>query len=44
MLGMIILSIYNIWFMNKFFEEIRKSINENKFEEYKDSILSNLIK
>ena len=44
MLGMIILSIYNIWFMNKFFEEIRKSINENKFEEYKSSILSNLVK
>ena len=44
MLGMIILSIYNIWFMNKFFEEIRISINENKFEEYKSSILSNLVK
>jgi queuine/archaeosine tRNA-ribosyltransferase len=44
MLGMIILSIYNIWFMNMFFEEIRISINENKFEEYKSSILSNLVK
>ena len=43
MLGMIILSIYNIWFINKFFEEIRISINENKFDEYKSSILSNLV-
>ena len=43
MLGMTILSIYNIWFMNKFFEEIRLSINEDRFEEYKDKILSNLV-
>ena len=43
-LGMTILSIYNIWFMNKFFEEVRSSISEDRFEEYKSQILSNLVK
>ena len=41
---MTILSIYNIWFMNKFFEEVRSSISEDRFEEYKIKILSNLVK
>ena len=41
MLGMTILSIYNIWFMNNFFNEIRKSIRNKKFELYKNQILSN---
>ena len=41
-LGMVILSIYNIWFMNKFFEEIRTAIKEDNFENFKKDILSNL--
>ena len=43
-LGMTILSIYNIWFMNKFFEEIRIAIKDDKFESYKAKILSDLSK
>ena len=43
-LGMVILSIYNIWFMNKFFEEIRGAIKTDKFEDYKKEILLNLSK
>ena len=41
---MVILSIYNIWFMNKFFEEIRESIKIDKFEDYKKEVLFNLSK
>ncbi len=41
-LGMVILSIYNIWFMNNFFSEIRDAINNDNFEIYKKEILSNL--
>ncbi|MDC0861293.1 tRNA guanosine(34) transglycosylase Tgt [Alphaproteobacteria bacterium] len=40
-LGMTILSIYNIWFMNNFLSEIRKSINENNFNKYKSNLLFN---
>ncbi len=43
-LGMVILTIYNIWFMNKFLEEIRISIKNEAFENYKKEILSNLSK
>ena len=43
-LGMVILSIYNVWFMNKFFEEIRESIKIDKFEDYKKELLFNLSK
>ena len=43
-LGMVILTIYNIWFMNKFFEEIRIAIKDDKFESYKAEILSDLSK
>ncbi len=43
-LGMVILTIYNVWFMNKFLEEIRESIKVDKFENYKEEILSNLSK
>ena len=41
-LGMVILSIYNIWFMNNFFEEIRNFIKNDQFESYKKEILVNL--
>ena len=41
-LGMVILSIYNIWFMNNFFDEIRNSIKNDQFESYKKEILVNL--
>jgi len=40
-LGMTILSIYNIWFMNNFFSEIRSSIRDQKFASFKKNILSN---
>jgi queuine tRNA-ribosyltransferase len=40
-LGMTILSIYNIWFMNNFFSEIRSSISDQKFASFKKNILSN---
>jgi queuine tRNA-ribosyltransferase len=40
-LGMTILSIYNIWFMNNFFSEIRSSIRNQKFASFKKNILSN---
>ena len=40
-LGMTILSIYNIWFMNNFLSEIRKSIHENNFNIYKSNMLLN---
>ncbi len=43
-LGMVILTMYNIWFMNKFLAEIRESIKLNKFEDYKKEILVNLSK
>ena len=39
---MVILSIYNIWFMNNFFDEIRNSIKNDQFESYKKEILVNL--
>ena len=41
-LGMVILSIYNVWFMNNFFKEIRSQIENESFENYKKEILSNL--
>ncbi len=41
-LGMVILSMYNIWFMNNFFKEIREAIYQNYFEKYKKEILSSL--
>ena len=40
-LGMTILSIYNIWFMNNFFCEIRKAIHNQNFEKFKAKILAN---
>ena len=43
-LGMVILSIYNIWFMNNFFQEIRTAIQQDQFETYKKDILSQLSK
>jgi len=43
-LGMVILSIYNIWFMNNFFQEIRSAIQQDQFELYKNDILSQLCK
>ena len=39
---MVILSIYNVWFMNNFFKEIRSQIENESFENYKKEILSNL--
>jgi len=39
---MVILSIYNIWFMNRFFSQIRNSIKDDKFNVYKNEILSRL--
>ncbi len=41
-LGMVILSIYNIWFMNRFFTQIRKAIKDNNFSFYKNEILSKI--
>ena len=43
-LGIVILSLYNIWFMNKFFEEIRVNIQNDTFEIFKKNFLNNLIK
>jgi queuine tRNA-ribosyltransferase len=40
-LGMTILSIYNIWFMNNFLMQIRKSIHEKRFNIFKSVMLSN---
>ncbi|MDA1284692.1 MAG: tRNA-guanine transglycosylase, partial [Proteobacteria bacterium] len=40
-LGMTILSIYNIWFMNNFLKQIRKSIHEKNFNIFKSNMLSN---
>jgi queuine tRNA-ribosyltransferase len=40
-LGMTILSIYNIWFMNSFLKQIRKSIHEKNFNIFKSTMLSN---
>ena len=40
-LGMTILSIYNIWFMNNFLMQIRKSIHEKNFNIFKSTMLSN---
>ena len=37
-------SIYNIWFMNNFFQEIRNKIQQDQFENYKKEILSQLSK
>ena len=43
-LGIVILSLYNIWFMNKFFEEIRVNIQNDTFEIFKKNFLDNLTK
>jgi len=43
-LGIVILSLYNIWFMNKFFEEIRVNIQNDTFEIFKKNFLNNLTK
>ena len=43
-LGIVILSLYNIWFMNKFFEEIRVNIRNDTFEIFKKNFLNNLTK
>jgi queuine tRNA-ribosyltransferase len=43
-LGIVILSLYNIWFMNKFFEEIRINIQNDTFEIFKKNLLDNLSK
>ena len=43
-LAMVILSIYNIWFMNNFFQEIRDAIEQDRFEIYKKDLLSQLSK
>ena len=43
-LGIVILSLYNIWFMNKFFEEIRVNIQNDTFEIFKKNFLYNLTK
>ena len=40
-LGGRLLSIHNIRFLIKLTEEIRQAIKENKFNEYKDSFISN---
>ncbi len=41
LLGMSILSIYNIWFINNFFKEIRKSIEKDNFNVFKKDFLNN---
>ena len=43
-LGIVILSLYNILFMNKFFEEIRVNIQNDTFEIFKKNFLNNLTK
>ena len=43
-LGIVILSLYNIWFMNKFFQEIRLNIQNDTFEIFKKNFLDNLSK
>ena len=43
-LGIVILSLYNIWFMNKFFEEIIVNIQNDTFEIFKKNFLNNLTK
>ena len=43
-LGIVILSLYNIWFMNKFFQEIRLNIQNDTFEIFKKNFLDNLTK
>ena len=43
-LGIVILSLYNIWFMNKFFEDIRTNIESDTFEKFKKNFFDNLTK
>ena len=43
-LGIVILSLYNIWFMNKFFEDIRTNIESDTFEKFKKNFFNNLTK
>ena len=43
-LGIVILSLYNIWFMNKFFEDIRANIERDTFEKFKKDFFGNLTK
>jgi len=43
-LGIVILSLYNIWFMNKFFEDIRINIERDTFEKFKKDFFDNLTK
>ena len=43
-LGIVILSLYNIWFMNKFFEDIRVNIERDTFEKFKKDFFDNLTK